>query len=147
MRVVGIKKMSMRKIPRRVKYPNMTVMLPTNSKTMAPNRKKEVFGMPNLAMYWAVPSKFPIFPIPELRKIKTSRILPIKLPKAFNHSIFLLPVLKCPKIGLQCPWVFGPLHQNSIFHTISPSPRLPIIFTDLISGLYISSHAQPVHHR
>jgi hypothetical protein len=87
MRVVGIKKMRMRIAPRRVKYPNMTVMLPTNSKTIAPNRKKEVLDMPDLAMYWAVPSKFPIFPIPELRKIKTRRILPIKLIKAFNHSM------------------------------------------------------------
>jgi hypothetical protein len=54
---------------------------------MAPKRKRVVLDMPNLAMYWAVPSKFPTFPIPELRKIKTRRILPIKIKKAFNDSI------------------------------------------------------------
>jgi hypothetical protein len=87
--VVGIKKIRMRRAPKRVKYPNMIMTLPTNSKTMAPNRKKDVFDMPNLAMYWAVPSKFPIFPIPELRKIKTRRTLPVKLTKALNHSMGL----------------------------------------------------------
>jgi len=78
--------MRIRSAPNRVKYPNITVMLPTSSKTMAPKRKKVVLDIPNLAMYWAVSSKFPIFPIPELRKIKIRRILPIKLIKAFSLS-------------------------------------------------------------
>jgi hypothetical protein len=54
--------------------------------------------MPNLAMYWAVPSKFPIFPIPELRKIKTRRTLPVKLIKALSHSMVSPPpVVDYPK--------------------------------------------------
>jgi hypothetical protein len=94
MRVVGTKKIRIRRVPNRAKYPKITVMLPTSSRKMAPTRKKFTKGIPELAMYFAVPSKFPIFPTPDWRKIKIKRILPIKLPKDFSHSIRSSPLLK-----------------------------------------------------
>jgi hypothetical protein len=93
MRVVGIKKMRRRRAPNRVKKPIRMVTLPTSSRKMAPMRKKLMLGMPNWAMYFAVPSKLPIFPIPDSRKIKIRRILPINIPKDFNHSIDEPPFL------------------------------------------------------
>jgi hypothetical protein len=38
-------------------------------------------------MVCAVPPKFSIFPIPDWTKMRTRRILPINMGKAFNHSI------------------------------------------------------------
>jgi hypothetical protein len=56
-------------------------------------------------MYCAVPSKFSIFPIPDWRKIRTRRILPNNMGKAFNHSmenlLMWIPPASQPEVALE----------------------------------------------